>query len=119
MKNIILIITTIILVSINSIVFAQQTAGSSEQLNFSVGATPVAVITRDLTVISWTIHPENGNIRCVTRYPGITYAPTASVGFEVISGSYLNNSPYSPAYLEQDCVAETGTVSVSVCRDHK
>lgn len=79
----------------------------------------MAIITRDLTVINWTIHPENGNIRCVTIYPGITYAPTASAGFEITSGSYINSSPYSPAYLEQDCVAETGTVSVSVWRDHK
>ncbi len=96
---------------------AQVVFGSPQYVQVTVG-TNTQVLAFDNTRLDWTFHPRNGNVNCI---PGLTNgqpsstAPTTTLGYEYLSGSYLTN--YSSPTVSVNCTAETGTVTLDIWFD--
>lgn len=95
---------------------------TTTQINVQVGNTPYVVLAFDPTRLDWTIHPENGNIRCTAgnAFGLVPINPTSSTGMEFLSGGYPTSWPYTPASAEVICISESGsTINVSGWYDNR
>jgi hypothetical protein len=119
MKKILVGLSFLFILAIASISNAQVASGNPEYVQISV-STNIQVLAFDGTRLDWTIHPRNGNVNCI---PGLVNtqpsgtAPTTTVGFEFLSGSYLSN--FSTPTVSLNCTSESGTVVVDVWIDHR
>lgn len=120
MKKFLLSIICLLFLVPSTFAFAQVSVGNPTVINITVTGTAAVVLPYDGTVVDWTLHPENGSIRCE---PGLingqnsSITPTASVGMEYVSGSYLNNN--SSPTVSQVCISESSSVTVSIYVDHR
>ena len=97
----------------------QVVVGSPSYIQVTVTSN-TQVLAFDTSRLSWTIHPNGANIRCI---PGNTSGqpsstvPTSTVGYEITGNSYITN--YSSYTVSLACTAEAGSVVVDIWADTK
>ena len=97
--------------------FAQNGQSNASGIGWSnqTISSATAVLAYDGSRLEWTIHPENGNLRCTfgNAYGSTPPNPTSTTGFEMVSGGYYSSYPITPATAEVICIPETGSVALS------
>lgn len=103
--------------------FAQTAQPNASGIGWSnqTISSATAILAYDGSRLGWTIHPENGNLRCTfgNAYGSTPPNPTSSTGFELVSGGYYSSYPTTPATAEAICIPETGSVTLSTLLDYR
>ena len=103
--------------------FAQNMQTNASGIGWTNQTISIAtnILTYDGSRLGWTIHPENGNLRCTfgNAYGSVPPNPTSSTGVELVSGGYYSSYPTTPATAEAICIPETGSVTLSTLLDYR
>jgi hypothetical protein len=119
MKTFLISLISLCMIVMPSMSMAQLVAGSPSYIQVSV-TTNTQILAFDPTRIDWTIHARSGSVNCI---PGLvngqasSTAPTTSLGYEFLSGSYIQNT--SSPTVSLNCTSESGTATVDIWVDSR